>query len=258
MKRVVAFVGTAHKRYTYAAVQNFLRRVEALGGVECEIVSLSDYRIETCRGCLACFDRGEERCPLRDDRDLLLQKMADADGVVFATPNYSFQVSGLMKCFLDRLGFAFHRPRFFGKSYTSIVCQGLYGGSKIVRYLDMVGVGLGFNTVRGSCLRSLHPMTEKAQAIIDATLDRQSRRFHARLTASAYPVPSILRLMLFRLSRSSMKRMLDGSNPDHAYFSAKGWLDSEYYYPTKLGGAKKAAGRLFDSIGGGLAKSWAR
>jgi len=35
-----------------------------------------------------------------------------SDGVIFATPNYSFQVSGIMKVFLDRLGFAFHRRAF--------------------------------------------------------------------------------------------------------------------------------------------------
>ncbi len=33
--------------------------------------------------------------------------------------------------FLDRLGFVFHRPRFFGKAFTSIVAQGIYGGGKI-------------------------------------------------------------------------------------------------------------------------------
>jgi multimeric flavodoxin WrbA len=87
---------------------------------------------------------------LKDDRDVLIEKVMASDGVVFASPNYSFQVSAIMKTFLDRLGFAFHRPRFFGKTFTSIVAQGIYGGNKIVDYLDFVGFGLGFNTVKGS------------------------------------------------------------------------------------------------------------
>ena len=58
--------------------------------------------------------------------------MMASDGVVFATPNYSFHVSGLMKLFVDRLAFNFHRPRFFGKTCTSIVTQGIAGGGKIV------------------------------------------------------------------------------------------------------------------------------
>ena len=97
MKKVTAFVGSARKKNTYKAVEQFLANLEALGDVEYEIVRLNDYTLKHCRGCMLCFDKGEERCPLKDDRDLLMQKMMDADGVVFATPNYTFGMSGVMK-----------------------------------------------------------------------------------------------------------------------------------------------------------------
>ena len=132
VKKVTAFVGTARKKHTYYAVRQFLDNLKSLGDVEYEIVVLSDYQLGTCRGCRLCFEKGEEFCPLRDDRDVLFDKISASDGVVFASPNYSFQVSGIMKIFLDRLGFVFHRPRFFGKTFTSIVAQGIYGGDKIV------------------------------------------------------------------------------------------------------------------------------
>ena len=254
MKRVTVFVGSARKRNTHHAVQQFLGTLQTLGDVEYEIVPLGDYRIETCRGCCACFARGEEFCPLHDDRDLLIAKIEASDGVVLASPNYSFQVSGLMKVFLDRLGFAFHRPRFHGKVFTSIVAQGIYGGSKIVKYLDFVGGGLGFNTVKGSCLRTLEPMTEKAQAKIDRTLAAQCRRFYERLAKPAFPVPGFIQLAAFRLSRTSMKHMLDGASLDWRYFTAKGWFESDYYYPIRLGALKKTAGRLLDSIAVGMAR----
>jgi hypothetical protein len=38
-----------------------------MGDVEVEIVRLSDYRIEACRGCKVCFEKGEAYCPLKDD-----------------------------------------------------------------------------------------------------------------------------------------------------------------------------------------------
>jgi len=50
-----------------------------------------------------------------------------------------------------------HRPRYFGKAFTSIVTQGFGGGAKIVEYLDFVGGILGFNTVKGSCVTALDP-----------------------------------------------------------------------------------------------------
>jgi multimeric flavodoxin WrbA len=255
VKKVVAFVGSARKRNTYHAVQQFLGTLLDLGDVEYEIVALKDYRLETCRGCQSCFDRGEEFCPLHDDRDVLVRKIEASDGVVFASPNYSFQVSAIMKTFLDRLGFVFHRPRFHGKALTSIVCQGIYGGGKIVKYLDFVGGGLGFTTVKGSCLRTLEPMTEKAQQKIDRTLARQSRRFHERLAKRPFPVPTLLKLALFRMSRTTMKLMRDAGSRDYAYYSDKGWFESDYYYPTRLGVLKKAAGNFFDSVAGSMARS---
>jgi multimeric flavodoxin WrbA len=255
VKKVTAFVGSVRKRYTHQAVQQFLGNLQALGDVEYEIVPLSDYRLETCRGCKRCFEKGEECCPLKDDRDALIGKMESSDGVVFASPNYSFHVSGLMKTFLDRLGFAFHRPRFFGKTSTSIVVQGIYGGGKIVKYFDFVGNGLGFATVKGSCLTTLEPMSSEAQRKFDRALAGLAKRFHEKLARPAFPAPGLIKLMLFRMSRTSIRLMLDDRNRDWRYYSDKGWFGSDYYYPTRLGALKKAAGYLIDSIARGMVKN---
>ncbi len=247
MKSVTAFVGNARQRsFTYAAARQFLDNLRSFGDVQGEIVSLSDYNLGVCRGCKACFVRGEERCPLKDDRDLLIEKMMASDGVVFASPNYSFQVSAIMKIFLDRLGFVFHRPRFHGKSFTAIVVQGIYGGGKVVDYLEFVGAGLGFNVVKGSCITVLEPMVDKERRKMDGTLARHSRRFHERLLKPGYPTPSIFRLMAFRMSRTSIERTLGDDNRDHTYYRDQGWYGSDYYYPTRLGPFKKAIGAAFD------------
>ncbi len=244
-KRVTAFVGTATKRATYRAVRQFLDTLEAHGDVEVEIVRLSEYRVETCRGCRLCFSKGEERCPLKgDDRDVLIAKMAASDGVVFATPNYSFQVSALMKIFLDRLGYAFHRPQFHGRTFTSIVVQGFYGGSKIERYLNFVARGLGFNTVKGSCLTALDPMGEKEKRKIDRALAHHAERFHARLIGPTFPTPSLFWLVGFRMGRTTVRLELDEHDRDYQYYRDKGWFESDYYYPVHLGALKRAAGRL--------------
>jgi multimeric flavodoxin WrbA len=248
MKKVTAFVGSARKKHTYDAARSFLNRLQSLGDVESELVALSDYRIGICRGCKVCFAKGEEFCSLNDDRDALIEKMMASDGVVFASPNYSFQVSAIMKIFLDRLGFIFHRPRFFGKSFTSIVTQGIYRGDKIVSYLDFVGKGLGFNTVKGSCFTAFEPMTEKEQHKLDLTLARQSRRFYESLLKPAYPAPSLFMLMGFRMSRTSMRLELDERSYDYRYYKDKGWFESDYFYPVRLGPLKQAAGNLLDSI----------
>lgn len=248
-KKVTVFVGSAHKGgATYRAARQFLEELESFGGVHGEMVVLSDYDVGVCRGCKICFERGEERCPLRDDRDALIEKMTASDGIVFASPNYTFQVSAILKIFLDRLGFMGHRPRFHGKTSTCIVVQGIYRGGQIVRYLEFVGGSLGLNVVKGSCIRTLEPMDQNALARMQRTLARQSRRFHARLLRPPLPVPSLFGLMAFRMSRTSMKLVLGGDKRDHVYYRDHGWFESDFYYPTHLGPFKKAVGAFFDWV----------
>jgi multimeric flavodoxin WrbA len=248
MKKVTAFVGSAHKGNTYKAVVQFLNNLQALGDVEYEIVTLSDYKLGACRGCRLCFDKGEEFCPLRDDRDVLMDKIMASDGVIFASPNYSWQMSGIMKTFLDRFGFAIHRPRYFGKTFTSIVTQGFSGGNKIVDYFDFLANFLGFNTVKGTSVTILDPKAVKEQQKNDRALAALSKRFYTILAKPAYPVPSWLKLMVFRMGRTTMIEMLDDRSRDYRYYAEKGWLESDYYYPTRPGALMKAAGNLFDSM----------
>jgi multimeric flavodoxin WrbA len=244
--KVTAFVGSARKKHTYRATEKFLKQLETYGNVETELIALSEFDLKICRGCKCCLDRGEEKCPLKDDRDLLMEKIEQSDGVIFASPNYSFQVSGIMKVFLDRFGFLLHRPRYFGKTFTSLVAQGIYGGGKIVKYLDFVASGLGFNVVKGCCIKTLEPMTEEMKDRTERAISKQSRKFYRQLIRQEYPSPSLLKLMLYRLSRTSMRLMLDDSYRDYSYYAEQGWFGSDYYYPVKLNPVKRNLGRFFD------------
>jgi len=256
MKSVTAFVGSARKHgVTHRATRQFLDDLQSFGDVRSELVFLSEYDVGLCRGCKACFSQGEEFCPLHDDRDLLIEKMTRSDGVVLASPVYSFQVSAHVKVFLDRLGFALHRPPFHGKVYTSIVVEGLYGGRAVVKYLDFVGGALGFNVVRGSrivCRKNPdaahEPMLDEERRKMDEALARQSRRFHEQLTRPRFPEPTMLQLLGFRMARTSIELELADDRRDHAYYRDHGWFDSDYYYPTKLGPLKRAAGAAFDRM----------
>ena len=74
MKRVTAFVATARTKSTYNAVCQFLDNLQSLGDVESEMVVLNNQQIGICRGCKLCFEKGEEFCPLKDDRDMPLRR----------------------------------------------------------------------------------------------------------------------------------------------------------------------------------------
>jgi len=244
--KISAFVGSAQKNHTYDASLQFMKNLKKIGDVEYELVQLSDFDLKPCRGCKVCTDKNEKLCPLKDDRNILIEKIEESDGIVFASPNYFFHESAFMKLFIDRLSFYSHRPAFFGKTFTSIVTQGMMGGKDIVKYLSFVGDRLGFNVVKGSVLTTLEPMTEKGQRKIDTILDKHSKRFFSQLVKKEHPSPTLFKLMIFRMSRTSARLMLNDDYRDFSYFKKKGWFESDYYYPVRINPVKKMMGKIFD------------
>lgn len=245
-KRVMILIGSPRKRgATYAAAEKFASQLAALGNVTTELLWLGDYDISTCRGCKACITRGEEKCPLKDDRDLILGKMLAADGVVIASPNYSWQVPGLLKVLLDRLAFAMHRPRMHGKTASAIVVAGIGFGSRVRKYLEFVEGSLGFEVVKGSVSKTLEPMTAKATAAMDETLAKHASRYHKQLMRPAFRSPSLFKLAMFRMGRTGIRRHAKGLL-DWDYYRDQGWFESDYFYPVRLSWPKKAFGAFLD------------
>jgi hypothetical protein len=76
-------------------------------------------------------DWREKRDAAFKGRNVLLEKLEQSDGVIFSTPSYAFRVSGRIKNFLDRITYKFHRPRFFGRTFTAIITQGVPMGKKV-------------------------------------------------------------------------------------------------------------------------------
>jgi len=69
-------------------------------GNEVEKISLINKDIRFCRGCLACQRLG--KCVINDDVNAIMQKVLNADVIVWATPIYYYEMSGQMKTLLDR------------------------------------------------------------------------------------------------------------------------------------------------------------
>lgn len=254
MKKVTAFIGSPRKQATYQAVQEFEKNLKSGAEIDFEYVFLNDYHLENCIGCLLCFNKGEEFCSFKDDRDVLLEKISISDGVILATPNYAFQVTAVMKNFLDRLAFVLHRPRFFGKAFTAIVAQGIFGGASIVKYLEFLGKGLGFQVAKGCYLTALEPRTAREQQKITRQIKKASARFYKELMRPTPPAPSFFRLMMFRMARTSIRETLDEQYRDYRYYKEKGWFELDYFDGVSLGFVKKLAGCFFDFLGERMVK----
>ena len=70
-------------------------------GLEVEYISLKGKNIQFCIGCLTCQSKGA--CVIKDDVCDIMEKVKEAESIVFATPIYYYEMSGQMKTLLDRL-----------------------------------------------------------------------------------------------------------------------------------------------------------
>lgn len=105
--KILAFMGSPRKNGNTARLLNCIK--EALSETdEMEIVSLTDFKINGCTGCSFCQNDMEHyRCIQQDDVNMLLNKIINADCVLYGTPLYGHNYSGQLKVFLDR-----HIPLF--------------------------------------------------------------------------------------------------------------------------------------------------
>ena len=115
--KILAIIGTPTRQsgYTTQTVDALARSLRAKGQVEIEYIHLEDVPLARCQGFLTCVKFGEQKCPVGPQMAPLLAAMRAADGVIFASPVHCFNVSTLMKNFIDLLVYQMHRPEFFGK-----------------------------------------------------------------------------------------------------------------------------------------------
>jgi multimeric flavodoxin WrbA len=75
--------------------------VKAAGG-EADVTPIGHLKIAPCNACNSCITKPEAGCVIKDDMQPLYQRIRNAQGIIFATPVYWFNMSAQMKLFIDR------------------------------------------------------------------------------------------------------------------------------------------------------------
>ena len=75
-------------------------------GVETEIITLANKKIEHCRACDNCKKTG--KCPIDDELVEIMEKMVAAQGIILACPVYSFNITPLIQDLITRGNRYFH------------------------------------------------------------------------------------------------------------------------------------------------------
>jgi multimeric flavodoxin WrbA len=125
VKRVLIINGSTRENgNTDTIIASFSDGVNK-GGLNIQTAVLRELTINNCLGCCRC--RREGTCHFTDDMTHLRSMIVKSDVLVFASPNYWCEVTGLMKTFIDRLYFFHHKennPMVAGKKAVIITTLG--------------------------------------------------------------------------------------------------------------------------------------
>jgi multimeric flavodoxin WrbA len=102
-------------------------------GAETELTTIAGKKITPCDGCNACLKEGV--CKIKDDIQTILQQIEKADGVVFGTPVYFYNVTAQAKAVIDRT-----YPQAFARKLRNKVA-----GAVVVA--GNLGVGQAFSSL---------------------------------------------------------------------------------------------------------------
>ncbi len=232
--KVVAIQGSPHRGNTYDRVERLGEALSELGDVEFEHIALAERDIKPCRGCFVCFMKGEEACPIQDDRVAIEEKLAAADAVVFATPVHSMHISTPLKTLVDRLAYTFHRPRYFGKYAVGLAVTGGVGLKEALGYVRMFAGAWGFEYVDD--LKYTDPPRHTTMPrFMDSKdrVDEVARKLHSLMRSKPPQRLSVNDHLSFHAMRAVYGRLERFSPTDYAYWNGQGWLDPRSRYFTQ-------------------------
>jgi len=102
VKKVLGIGGSPRKGGNSDILLKHILKAAANGGAATDEVQLRDYHFQPCNACERC--RKDKECTgLQDGMQLIYPKIREAKGMVVISPIYSYNVTALMKSFIDRL-----------------------------------------------------------------------------------------------------------------------------------------------------------
>lgn len=244
--KILAVMGSPRKKgNTFGVVEQIKEHLLRCDpGIDFEYLFLRDVNLQMCTGCFACISRGEDKCPLKDDRDTIAEKLALADGIIFAAPSYAMGVPGLMKNFIDRFAYTCHRPSFFGKTIMAVTTIG--GSMGMKQALKQLAVLSGGGNLVSKLGIPLPPIPMAGAKKAERKTEKASKAFWTSLQKNQKKFPTTQDWGWFCSFKTmcSLKSYQNVCPADIAYYKDK----TEYFYPLEGHHARRLTGKVFKRI----------
>jgi multimeric flavodoxin WrbA len=247
MKKILVILGTQNKKGAGAKTVEIFNSKFDSTKYSFETVFLSDYEINSCRGCTVCFK--QEKCIIKDDVGYIVEKMKSSDAIIFVTPIYAMNISGLLKTFIDRISYMLHKPALYEKHSYIIITTDVGGFKPISAYMKYMMNAFGiYNTGYTGVLAKFIKKDENYQNKISDTMTVEAEKFKTLLNRGKNYKPKFTQVLRFHLWKTSAIMKKNLYLGDYRYWEEKKWLDKDYYYPIKINIIQKIILKIIQKI----------
>ena len=236
--KVTAILGSPHKGNGYKISEAIERELKQLGVEDFERIWLKDIHLEMCMGCFTCFSKGEEFCPLKDDKQEIERKLLGSDGVILISPGYAWNVSGLMKNFIDRFAYTLHRPIFFDQSLMLVA----NGGSGLKKVLKSLGISLGGARLSSKLMVTTSPweMTQAYKSKTECMIKKTTKRFYKDLSDKSIRRPDLGNVIWFNIFKKMSTLSKKSIPADYEFYKDRNF----YFYDVKVNPLYSLLGKM--------------
>jgi len=227
--KILALIGSPRNEdsWTYKNIRLIEAKMNAIQPTEVEYVFVQKVGVPFCDGCLSCVRVGEESCPEYASIGPVAAKMDAADGLILGAPVHTFNVTGLMKNFVEYFMYKRNRPSFFGKKAV-VTTTASGGGHKIVLdFLENTATAWGCDIVSRMGISSAQMGKEAYRQKVDAVAGEVARSFVAAINTGELGSPKFRHLMNF-VAMQNMTRAQKGTK-NYEYWEERDWLDARFY-----------------------------
>ena len=192
-----------------------------------EIVNISEMNINYCKGCTPCLKSG--RCIIRDDMDLLKNKIEDSDGVIIGSPVYDGSVTAQLKTFLDRIAlFQLYYGLFDNKWSVGVSTSGVAPTKRTAKECSFLKrsdiITSKTAKINGGYLditKSNYPKVfKKAEKVADKLINniKENPMFH----------PGNIKMKWIEFLRKNFLKKLIKKNPDNFFGVIQNWKEKSW------------------------------
>ncbi len=150
MKILVLNGSPKQKSDTMRLTNAFLDGIRKTGDHEIEVIDVIKKDIKPCVGCYICWKKQNGRCAIDDYQNVILDKMREADTIIWSFPMYCCGMPSHLKAVLDR---TIPLSRMVGKQDDGKIGHESNSDFSKKRYIVICGSGFPTGTAKYDAIK---------------------------------------------------------------------------------------------------------